>query len=121
MPSPIQNASDFVPVLGYYLPALLQRIPTTLAYDQDLQVPPPLSSSHPLQIFVTDIETHQAYKRGRAVERQDKKDLMAPVSVIETSEEVRKRTHLVLVLTFLFMPDSAFDVPISEHTVPQTH
>jgi hypothetical protein len=39
-----QRATDFVPVLGYFMPALLQRIPSTLAYDQDLQVlfPSPL-------------------------------------------------------------------------------
>ena len=75
------RGSDFVPVLGltshvysftqafahlcftstgYFIPAIMQRIPNGLAYDEDMKV------------FVYDIESHDAYRRGKAVERQDK-------------------------------------------------
>ena len=74
------SASDFVPVLAYFFPVLMQRLPGGLAYDEDMKV------------FVTDIETHEAYRRGKAVERQDKTGgATGPLthSVIEESEEVR--------------------------------
>ena len=75
-----QSASDFVPVLAYFFPVLMQRLPGGLAYDEDMKV------------FVTDIETHEAYRRGKAVERQDKTGgATGPLthSVIEESEEIR--------------------------------
>lgn len=73
------HAIDFVPVLGYYFPALMQRLPAGLAYDEDLQV------------FVTDIEAHNAYKRGKAVDRQDKIGTLSGQSttVVEPAEEIR--------------------------------
>jgi hypothetical protein len=75
-----QSASDFVPVLAYFFPVLMQRLPGGLAYDEDMKV------------FVTDIETHEAYRRGKAVERQDKTGgATGPLthSVVEESEEIR--------------------------------
>jgi hypothetical protein len=39
---------------------------------------------------VTDIESHEAYKRGRAVDREDKREISGPAihKVVEESEEV---------------------------------
>lgn len=74
-----ERASDLVPVLAYYFPAMMQRIPSGLAYDEELKV------------FVTDIEAHNAYKRGKAVERQDKAGAISGQStvIVEPSEEIR--------------------------------
>lgn len=74
-----QRSLDIVPVLAYYFPALMQRIPSGLAYDEELKV------------FVTDLEAHNAYKRGKAIERQDKSGVVSgqAISVIESAEEVR--------------------------------
>ena len=71
--------SDLVPVLGYFMPALLSRSPATNTYDEEMK------------IFVSNITEHEEYRRGRAVERQDKLGCAGPVSVsiIESSEEIR--------------------------------
>ena len=73
------KASDLMPVLGYYFPCLMQRLPAGIGYDEELKV------------FVSDIESHEAFKRGRAIDRQDKggsKGLSTHI-VIEPSEEIR--------------------------------
>ena len=74
-----QNATDFVPILGYFIPALMQRIPPEIAFDEEMKV------------FISDFESHDAYKRGKAVDRQDKGGIqgMNNHTVIETSEETR--------------------------------
>lgn len=82
-----EKANDFVPVLAYYFPMLMQRLPGGLAYDEEMKV------------FVTDIETHEAYRRGKAVERQDKTGGATGAlvhSVIEESEEIRNLSCIVL-------------------------
>ncbi len=74
-----QRCQDFVPVLGYYFPALVQRLPKDIGFDEDMK------------IFVLDKEAHLAFKRGKAVDRQDK--MYSPeichVPFIENSEEIR--------------------------------
>ena len=80
-------ASDFVPILAYFFPMLMQRLPGGLAYDEDMKV------------FVTDIETHEAYRRGKAVDRQDKSGGAYGIlthSVVEESEEIRNLSCKVL-------------------------
>jgi hypothetical protein len=80
-------ASDFVPILAYFFPMLMQRLPGGLAYDEDMKV------------FVTDIETHEAYRRGKAVDRQDKTGGAYGIlthSVVEESEEIRNLSCKVL-------------------------
>jgi hypothetical protein len=74
-----ERAVDIVPVLAYYFPALMQRIPPNLGYDDEMKV------------FVLDPEAHNAYKRGKAVERQDKAGAVSGQStiVVEPSEEIR--------------------------------
>lgn len=74
-----ERAVDIVPVLAYYFPALMQRIPPNLGYDEEMKV------------FVLDPEAHNAYKRGKAVERQDKAGAVSGQStvVVEPSEEIR--------------------------------
>lgn len=74
-----ERAVDIVPVLAYYFPALMQRIPPSLGYDDEMKV------------FVLDPEAHNAYKRGKAVERQDKAGAVSGQStiVVEPSEEIR--------------------------------
>jgi hypothetical protein len=74
------SSCDLVPVLGYYFPALMQRLPPGTAYDDGLK------------IFINDEETHEAYKRGKAVDRQDKTGILGDpvaVKIIESSEEIR--------------------------------
>lgn len=72
-----ENASDLILVLGYFIPALMQRVPAGMAFDEDMKV------------FVMDMETHEAYRRGKAVDRQDRGDSLQTLSVVETSEELR--------------------------------
>jgi len=74
-----ERGSDFVPVLGYFFPAFMQRVPPGMAYDEDMKV------------FVHDIESHEAYRRGKAVERQDRGGTAGPLAhtVVEPSEEIR--------------------------------
>lgn len=55
-----ERGADLVPVLGYYFPALMLRLPSGLAYDEDMKV------------FISDLEGHEEFRRGKAVERQDK-------------------------------------------------
>ena len=59
----------------------MQRLPPGKAYDENMKV------------FVADMETHDAYRRGRAVDRQDKTGSFdsssATHKVIEESEEIR--------------------------------
>ena len=70
-------ASDFTLVLGYFIPALMARVPSGMAYDEEMKV------------FVTDLESHEAYRRGKAVERADKANL-GVATVVEPSEELRR-------------------------------
>jgi hypothetical protein len=74
-----EASTDFVSVLGYLMPCIMQRLPQSLAYDEEMKV------------FVTDLEAHEAYRRGRAVDRQDKTGTVGAAShtVIETAEEIR--------------------------------
>jgi hypothetical protein len=73
------RSMDIVSILGYYFPCLLQRMPTGVGYDEELKV------------FVSDMDAHNAYKRGRAVDRQDKGGANGVLThvVVETSEEIR--------------------------------
>ena len=83
-----ERASDLVSVLGYFFPVLMQRLPGGLAYDEDMKV------------FVTDIESHEAYRRGKAVDRQDRIGGAANgtigLRVVEPSEEIRHLACRVL-------------------------
>lgn len=74
-----EQCSDIVPTLGYYFPALIARIPPGFGYDEDLKV------------FVSNMEEHDAYKRGRAVDRQDRSGTVGVMThtVVEPSEEIR--------------------------------
>lgn len=76
------HAADFTQVLAYYMPALTQRVSASIAYDEEMQV------------FVTDMEAHEAYRRGRAINRQDKGGTANILShtVVESSEEIRLLT-----------------------------
>lgn len=56
----LQKVSDVSPVLPYLFPAIQQRFPEGLCYDSDAN------------LFVHNVELHDAYRRGKAVERQDK-------------------------------------------------
>lgn len=80
-----EHSGDLVVVLGYFIPALMQRMPDGMAYDQDMKV------------FVFDKELHEAYRRGKAVDRQDKGDSLNSYAVVETSEEIRLLGCSVLV------------------------
>jgi hypothetical protein len=64
--------------MGFYFPSLMQRIPGGL-YDEELKV------------LVNDIESQEAFKRGRAVDRQDKGGAggLLTHTVVEGSKEVR--------------------------------
>jgi hypothetical protein len=33
-----QNATNFVPILGYFIPAFMQRIPPEIAFDEEMKV-----------------------------------------------------------------------------------
>jgi len=78
------NSSDLVLVLGYFIPAIMQRIPSGVTFDEDMKV------------FVFDRETHEAYRRGKAVDRQDRGDALQTYTVVESSEELRLLGCLVL-------------------------
>ena len=73
------RCQNLVHVLGYYFPALMQRVPSGIGYDDDMKV------------FVMDMDAHDAYKRGRAIDRQDKGGSAGILThqVIEVSEEIR--------------------------------
>jgi hypothetical protein len=75
-----EKCSDIVPVLGYYFPALLQRIPPGMGYDEEMKV------------FVSDLAEHEAFRRGRAVDRQDRVGsggATVTLTFVEASEEIR--------------------------------
>jgi len=71
-----QNTSDLTLTIGYFIPALMARVPPGMAFDEDMKV------------FIMDMEAHEAYRRGKAVDRQDKTDTTTHI-VIEPSEEIR--------------------------------
>lgn len=73
------RCQNLVHILGYYFPALMQRVPSGIGYDDDMKV------------FVVDMDAHDAYKRGRAIDRQDKGGSAGILThhVIEVSEEIR--------------------------------
>ena len=74
-----KHSTDFVPILGYFIPAFMQRMPPGQAYDEEMKV------------FVYDINAHEEYRRGKAVDRQDKGGTTGLLThhVVEPSEEVR--------------------------------
>jgi hypothetical protein len=76
-------ASDFTLVLGYFIPALMARVPAGMAYDEEMKV------------FVTDLEAHEEYRRGKAVDRADKASLNV-ATMVEPSEELRRMGCQVL-------------------------
>jgi len=71
-----QRASDLTMSLGYFMPALMARLPGGMAFDEEMKV------------FVFDLNEHEAYRRGVATPRADKNNL-GTHTVIEPSEEVR--------------------------------
>ena len=78
---------DVVGVLGYFMPAMMHRLPSGLAYDEEMKV------------FVYDIATHEAFRRGKAVERQDRTGVASggpSTTVIEPSEELRLQLCITL-------------------------
>lgn len=77
-----EHCSDIVPTLGYYFPALMARIPAGFGYDEEMKV------------FVANMDEHDAYRRGRAVDRQDRAGTVGPAvhAVVEPSEEIRLMT-----------------------------
>ena len=62
--------------MGYFMPALSARLPQGMAFDEEMKV------------FVFDMDSHEAYRRGVATQRADKKNL-ATHPVVEPSEEIR--------------------------------
>eukprot|EP00601_Ochromonadales_sp_CCMP2298_P021879 CAMPEP_0173319452 /NCGR_PEP_ID=MMETSP1143-20121109/28239_1 /TAXON_ID=483371 /ORGANISM="non described non described, Strain CCMP2298" /LENGTH=243 /DNA_ID=CAMNT_0014262847 /DNA_START=91 /DNA_END=820 /DNA_ORIENTATION=+ len=60
-------------------PALIARLPSGYAYDEEMKV------------FVADMDAHDAFRRGRAVVRQDRTGSVsvAAHTVVEPSEEIR--------------------------------
>ena len=71
-----QRTADLTLTIGYFFPALLARAPPGLAFDEDMKV------------FVSDMDAHEAYRRGKAVDRQDKGDPLVH-TVVEPAEEMR--------------------------------
>jgi len=74
-----EKVADLVPSLGYFMPALMARLPDGMAFDEQMK------------LFVVDMEEHDAFRRGRAVDRQDKLGVAGSVghSVVEPAEEIR--------------------------------
>ena len=65
--------------LGFLMPVLLRKYP-------------PVSFDKEMGVFVDDVESHQYYKRGGAINRQDKVNLLSgtqTVVVVDSSEEIR--------------------------------
>ncbi|CAM9656506.1 unnamed protein product [Phaeothamnion confervicola] len=74
----VGHTADLTPHLAYLLPATTARgVAAGAAYDTELQ------------LFVHDAEDHEAYRRGRATERQDRAGPTVPHRVVEPGEEVR--------------------------------
>eukprot|EP01031_Cornospumella_fuschlensis_P030698 gene30698-37094_t len=67
------NTRDAGVICGYFFPLLMSRISADIFYDADMKV------------FVSNPADHEAYKRGRAVSRQDK----FVSTVVEPREEIR--------------------------------
>jgi len=76
-----ENCNDVVSSLGYFMPALMARLRPGLAYDEEMKV------------FVYDLEEHEAFRRGKAVDRQDRQGSVTPgaTTIVEPSEELRLR------------------------------
>ncbi|CAM9489910.1 unnamed protein product, partial [Scytosiphon promiscuus] len=73
----VGNVSDLTPHLAYLFPVLVARgVPMGSLYDPALQ------------LFVHDNDEHEAYKRGRATERQDR-HVPHVQHIAEGSEELR--------------------------------
>ena len=74
----VTHANDIQPVLPYYMPALYHRLPTSLSYDDEMK------------LFIFDMEAHDAFRRGKAIDRQDKQALATyQCNGKEAAEEVR--------------------------------
>ena len=73
------RSAEVMSVLGYFMPALMKRLPPGLAFDEDMKV------------FVHDLETHEAFRRGKAVDRQDRDGVTGAIhtTIVEESEELR--------------------------------
>lgn len=72
------RATDIQPVLAYYFPSLYHRLPSPISYDEEMK------------IFIFDMEAHDAFRRGKAVDRQDKLALSVyNCAGKESSEEIR--------------------------------
>jgi hypothetical protein len=63
--SAFEHLTDFSVVLGFFFSTILKRLLSTFGFDSQLN------------IFVVSEEEHQAYLRGRAIDRQDKLVLAA--------------------------------------------
>ncbi|CAM9309283.1 unnamed protein product, partial [Hapterophycus canaliculatus] len=73
----VGNVSDLTPYLAYLFPVLVARgVPAGSLYDPALE------------LFVYDNDEHEAYKRGRATERQDR-HIPHLKHITEESEELR--------------------------------
>jgi hypothetical protein len=68
-----EKLEDLMPPLPYLFPAIISRCSDNWAYDVEQQQ------------FVRDLEYHEAFRRGRALEAED----MAVHRVVEPSEEIR--------------------------------
>mmetsp|Transcript_32943 Transcript_32943/g.33555 ORF Transcript_32943/g.33555 Transcript_32943/m.33555 type:complete len:1209 (+) Transcript_32943:51-3677(+) len=81
-----EKCSDMLPILPYFIPSIMQRLQPGLGYDEEMKV------------FIHDMESHDAYRRGKAVERQDKDGATSVQShrVVDTSEEIRLLTFRTL-------------------------
>lgn len=83
-----EKVADVTPVLNFFFSAIMQRLPANIGYDEDLE------------IFVYDKTSHEAYRRGKAVDRQDKinpsEATIVPFTFTETSEEIRLLSYLVM-------------------------
>jgi len=74
-----QRASDLTMSIGYFMPAVMARLPAGMAFDEEMKV------------FVFDLDEHEAYRRGVATPRADKNNL-GTHTVLEPSEEIRLLT-----------------------------
>jgi len=72
------RATDIQPVLAYYFPALYHRLPAPISYDEEMK------------IFIYDMDAHDAFRRGKAIDRQDKHALSTyNCAGKESAEEIR--------------------------------
>jgi hypothetical protein len=84
----VHKCVNFVPILCYFFPAIMERLPSNIGYDDNMH------------IFVYDLASHEAYQRGKAVDRQDKINTseasIIPFTFKESSEEIRLLSYQVI-------------------------